>query len=170
MDFYKDTIDINYFPAFVPWHTISLNKIFKITNDNKYRDALFLFNDKLIKMQNQSGHPYVDFLGRFYDPEHAEYGVPHSASTGVYTEGLCYAYEIAARSNEYERMFEYKKAVFLGAHNLINLQFNGPDMYYIQNPERVEGAIRTSEDNSSIRVDNTQHMIDAFHQILSVFN
>ena len=46
-------------------------------------------------MQNQTGEPYPDFLGRFYDPEHPEYGPPNSGSTSPYVESLAYAYEIA---------------------------------------------------------------------------
>jgi hypothetical protein len=51
----------------------------------------------------------------------------------------------------------------------MNLQFTGPDMYYLGHPERVEGAVKFSESNSSIRVDNTQHTIDAFNRITALF-
>lgn len=167
---YLDDLDDNYLPAFVPWHTMSLYKLYMITKDEKYRDAIFTFNDKLIQMQNQDGKPYVDYLGRFYDPDYPEYGVPHAASTAIYVEGLCYAYEIAALEKDMDRLYEYKKAIFLGAHNLMNLQFSGADMYYLHHPERVEGAIKTSEDTNSIRVDNTQHTIDAFTRIVTIFD
>ena len=166
---YVDLMDINYFPAYVPWHTISLYRLYKITGLEKYADAIFKLNDELIRMQNQDGKQYIDYLGRFYDSNHPEYGVPFSGSTAVYVEGLAYAYEIAELENDYDKMYEYKKSIFLGSHNLINLQFKGPDMYYMSHPERVEGAVRYRVEDNRIRVDTTQHTIDAFEKILEIF-
>ncbi len=166
---YVDNMQENYFPAYVPWHTISLYKLYGITGNDRYVDAIFKMNDEIIKMQNQDGKPYIDYLGRFYDPEHPEYGVPFSGSTAVDVEGLVYAYEIAEQENDLERMYEYKKAIFLGAHNLMNLQFNGSNMYYLSRPERAVGAIRYKVDDHRIRIDTTQHTIDAFNRILEVF-
>ncbi len=166
---YADKMEENYYPAYVPWHSICLNKFYKMTGDKKYRDAIFKLNDELVKMQNQDGKPYIDYLGRFYDPDHPEYGTPHSASTAVYVEGLTYAYEIAELEGDTDRMYEYKKSIFLGAHSLMNLQFDGPDMYYLADPEKVDGAIRVSVSENRIRVDTTQHTIDAFIRILEIF-
>jgi len=166
---YVDDMEINYFPAYVPWHTISLYKLYMITESEKYKDAIYKLNDEIVRMQNQDGKPYIDFLGRFYDPDHPEYGVPFSGSTAVDIEGLTYAYELAKLDEDYERMYEYKKSILLGAHNLINLQFDGADMYYLSHPERVEGAIRYRVDDHRIRIDTTQHTIDAFSRILDIF-
>ncbi len=166
---YVDDMEINYFPAYVPWHTISLYKLYMITESEKYKDAIYKLNDEIVRMQNQDGKPYIDFLGRFYDPDHPEYGVPFSGSTAVDIEGLTYAYELAELDEDYERMYEYKKSILLGAHNLINLQFDGADMYYLSHPERVEGAIRYRVDDHRIRIDTTQHTIDAFSRILDIF-
>jgi hypothetical protein len=166
---YVTNIDTNYYPGYVPWHTMSLYKLYTATKSDKYADAIFIMNDKLIEMQNHDGRPYMDLLGQFYDPVHPEYGVPFSGSTGVDLDGLINAYKIAAVRNDYERMYEYKKAIFLGAHNLINLQFKGADMYYLSHPERVWGAIRFNADDNRIRVDATQHMADAFIGIMETF-
>ena len=166
---YVDLIDENYFPAYVPWHTMSLFKLYQITGSEKYKDAIFTLNDRLIQMQNQDGKPYIDYLGKFYDHEHPEYGVPFSGSTSVYVEGLTYAYELAELVGDYERMYEYKKAILLGVHNLINLQFDGADMYYLSHPERVKGAIRYRVDDNRIRIDTTQHTIDAFIRVMDIF-
>jgi AMMECR1 domain-containing protein len=166
---YVDEMEENYFPAYVPWHTISLYKLYGITYDEKYVDAIFKMNDEIIKMQNQDGKPYIDYLGRFYDPEHPEYGVAFSGSTAVDVEGLVYAYEAARQKNDLERMSEYKKAIFLGAHNLMNMQFKDSNMYYLSHPERVVGSIRYDVDDHRIRIDTTQHTIDAFQKIIEVF-
>jgi AMMECR1 domain-containing protein len=163
---YVGRMDENYFPAYVPWHTISLYKLYKITGSIEYRDAIFKLNDKIIQMQNQDGKPYIDYLGRFYDPEHPEYGVPFSGSTAIDIEGLTYAYELATAENDYGRMYNYEKSILLGAHNIINLQFDGTDMYYLSYPERVKGAIRFRVDDNRIRIDTTQHALDAFNRIM----
>ena len=166
---YVDLMDKNYFPAYVPWHTISLYNLYMITGLDEYRDAIFAMNDKLIQMQNQDGKPYIDFLGRFYDPRHPEYGVPFSGSTAVYVEGLTYAYELAELAGDHDRMYEYKKSILLGVHNLINLQFDGAGMYYLSHPERVQGAIRYRVDDNRIRIDTTQHAIDALARVMDIF-
>lgn len=45
---YVDHIEENYYPAYVPRHTISLYHAYQITQEKKYADAIFLLNDKLI--------------------------------------------------------------------------------------------------------------------------
>ena len=160
--------DEYYYPAFIPWHSQCLNKLYKITGDSKYSDAIFKITNKVLELQDQEGKPYIDFLGRFYNPETPQYGTPHSASTAVYLEGVAYAYEIAEMVEDFERVYEYKKSIVLGTHNLMNLQFKGADMYYMANPQRVWGAIRVGVDNSRIRIDTTGHTIDAFRKIIEV--
>jgi hypothetical protein len=166
---YVENIDENYSPAYVPWQTMCLNKLYKITGDRKYIEPIFILNDRLIEMQNQTGEPYPDFLGRFYDPQHPEYGPPNSGSTSPYVESLAYAYEIAKMEDDRARMAEYKKAIVLGIHNLMNLQFKGSDMYYLGHPERVEGALRYRMYDNRIRIDTTQHTIDAIEKVIEVF-
>ena len=171
LDKYVDNMeeDEYYYPAFIPWHSQCLNKLYKITGDSKYSDAIFKITDKVLELQDQKGKPYIDFLGRFYNPETPQYGTPHSASTAVYLEGVAYAYEIAEMVEDFERVYEYKKSIVLGTHNLMNLQFKGADMYYMANPQRVWGAIRVEVDNSRIRIDTTGHTIDAFRKIVEIF-
>jgi hypothetical protein len=166
---YVDNIDENYSPALVPWQTMSLSKLYMITGDRKYIEPIFILNDSLISIQNQTGKPYPDFLGRFYDPEHPEYGPPNSGSTSPYVESLAYAYEIAKMEDDEVRMAVYKQAIILGIHSLMNCQFKGPDMYYLTNPERVEGALRYRMYDNRIRIDTTQHTIDALLKVVEVF-
>ena len=169
VDKYVTHLSENYYPAYVPWHTQSLSALFKITGDDEYADAIFVLNDELLKIMNQTGEPYPDLLGRFYDPAHPEYGTPHSSSDAVYTEGLAYAYEIAGLVGDEEHREKYRQAGILGVHNLMNLQFRGNNMYYLQHPERVVGAIRYNVQDNRIRIDTTQHTIDAFIKLLEEF-
>ncbi len=166
---YVTNLKDNYYPAYVPWHTQSLNKLYKITGDKRFVDAIFIMNDELLMIQNHTGQPHRDFLGRFYSSEHPEYGKPHSSSDSVYTEGLAYAYEIAKLVGDRQHAQKYKNAIMLGIHNLSNLQFQGSNMYYLEYPERVKGAIRCNVSDNRIRIDTTQHTIDAFMKTLELF-
>ena len=166
---YVDEMRSNYYPAYVPWHTQSLHALYRITKDEKYAKAALTLNDELIKIQNTSGQPSKDFLGRFYSPDHPQYGSPHSASDGVYVEGLAYAYELAEWLGDEARMQKYRAAIEIGAHNLMNLQYKDESMYFLEYPERVQGALRFRVDDNRIRIDTTQHMMDAFRKILQIF-
>ena len=163
-DFYIDRyvvhLEDNYYPAYVPWHTQSLNKLYKITGEKKYADAIMILNDELLKIQDTND---CSTLGRFYDPMHPEYGSPHSSSDGVYIEGLAYAYEIARLINDTKHQNKYKIGIMLGVHNLISLQYDSSD-------DKIDGAIRYNIDDYHIRIDTTQHTIDAFRKILDVFD
>ena len=159
----------NYYPAYVPWHTQSLNKLWKLTGEKKYADAIFALNDELIKIQNTDSDPGAEYSGRFYHPDHPEYGAPHSSSDAIYTEGLSYAYEIAGIVGDKEHQETYRRAIILGAQNLINLQCKDSNIYNFQHPERVRGAIRYGAHDNRIRIDTTQHTIDAFMKIIQVF-
>lgn len=171
-DFYLEKyvthLEENYYPAYVPWHSQSLNKLYKITKDKKYAEAIFILNDKLLEIQNAVGLPYKDLKGRFYSADTPQYGTPHSASDSVYVEGLAYGYEIAKMLGDKDHEERYRTAILLGVKNLINLQYKGPKMYFMKYPERVEGAIKYRVDDIRIRIDTTQHTIDAFRKILEV--
>ncbi len=166
---YVDKLSENYYPAYVPWHTQSLHLLYKISQDEKYARAALTLNDELLKIQNTSGLPCPDFLGRFYHPDFPQYGSPHSASDGVYVEGIAYAYELADWLGDEARKNTYKKAIEIGVHNLLYLQYKDSNSYYMAHPDRVKGAIRFRADDNRIRIDTTQHMMDAFRKILEIF-
>lgn len=156
---YVDDITKNYYPAYVPWHTLSLNKLYKITKDPLFVKAIFTLNDRLLTMQDTKKR-----VGRFYNPKTPEYGTPHSSSDAVYTEGLAYAFEIAAMVQDTKRQRQYYRAIRMGVHNLLSLQ-------YLDTPDpKLYGSFRYSIKKWGIRVDTTQHAIDGFTKILSVID
>ena len=164
-DFYIDKyvvhLEDNYYPAYVPWHTQSLNKLYNITGNQTYADAVLILNDKLLELQNTGGPP--EHLGRFYNDSTPQYGSPHSSSDGIYTEGLAYAYEIAVHLNDTNHQEKYTNAIMLGVQNLISLQYNSSD-------KKINGAIRCTVDDLRIRIDTTQHTIDAMRKILEIYD
>jgi hypothetical protein len=157
---YVERMEQNYHPAYVPWHTQSLYDLYLITGNRSYADAVFILNDRVLELQD-NGSSYYDYRGRFYNPATQQYGSPHSSSDGVFTEGLAYAYRLAVLLNDSTRASTYRESILRSFENLERLQFTDEKMYYLSQPERVEGAMRTSITNNIVRVDNTQHMLDA---------
>lgn len=167
---YVDEMDENYYPAYVPWHTMSLYKLYRITGDEKYADAILTLNDKLLEIQQLEKPRYPDIWGRFFNPRFRQYGMPHSSSTGIYCEGMVYAYEIARMRGDHERMDRYRRSILLASLNIMNMQFGEGDTFYLGHPERVYGALKAGVHQNYIRVDTTQHSADAFTRILKVFS
>ncbi len=158
-------IDENYYPAYVPWHTLSLALLFKRTGDTRYAEAIFMMTDKLLELLDRS-----EFVGRFYNPATPEYGTPHASSDAVYTEGLATAYAVAKKTGDAERASRYREALALAFHNLERLQFS-PAWYRIfDDPEsagKLDGGIQTGVCDTRVRVDTTAHTADALHAIIS---
>lgn len=164
IDRYVKQIDVNFYPAYVPWHTQSLSLLFKITGDGRYAQAALLLNDRLLEIQDTS-----NYVGRFYNPLTPQYGTPHSASDGVYIESLAYALEIAQCLNDAPRVQLYRNAIMLAAENLRSLQYHpGSENEFGVPNERLVGGIRISPDRPNIRIDNVQHCIDACRKIADV--
>ena len=161
---YVENINQNYHPAYVPWHVMSLNNLYKLTQDQRYADAVYILTDKVLELLDRQV-----FVGRFYDPATPEYGTPHSSSDGVYTEGLAYAYEIAILNGDEIRQQRYRKALELAIFNLASLQYRYPvfDEGQVE-PSKYIGGIRIRHDSSWIRIDTIGHALDAFDKILEI--
>jgi len=160
---YATDLEENYYPAYVPWHSIALNKLYKITGDKTYAGAIFTMTDKLLEIQDTT-----TIQGRFYNPATPEYGRPHAASDAVYTEGLAYAYEVAVLVDDTEKAKQYEKAMWLGVKNLLSLQYTQETESYPLPAYTYVGGFQTNLVDPYIRVDNTQHAHDALTKILSL--
>lgn len=65
----------------------------------------------------------------------------------------------------------YRNAILLGLRSLRQLQFRHPsDMYYITNRDRVQGGLRTTTYDNTLRLDNVQHGLMAIHRILTLWS
>lgn len=157
-------------PAFIPWHTQALVKVWMKTQDPELSDFVFEMNDWLLGVQEWDGARYPDSRGRFYDGARP-FGPPHASSTGVYLEGLIDAYRMAVAIGDEERRHAYRRAILRGLRSLMQLQFRDEvDMFYISKPKAVYGGIRTTLYDNSIRVDNVQHGLMGILRILETFN
>lgn len=154
---YVRNIADNFYPAYVPWHTIAYRHLYELTKAGKFAEAVFTLNDKLLELQDRSYR-----IGRFFNPETPQYGLPHSSSDGVYTEGLAYAFEVALRTGDQVRAERYLEAITIALKNIASLQYRekldeSPLPFYV-----YRGAIRTNAGkNRWARIDNAQHTIDA---------
>ena len=167
---YVDEIEEHYYPAYVPWHTQSLRKLYEMTGEQRYALAIFTMTDRLLEIQNQDGAGDRYYLGRFFNPATPQYGSPHASSDAVYTEGLAHAFEVAVLLEDRVRIERYGHALRLGLHNLLNLQYRDARLYFLRRPQAVDGALRIHTTDNKIRVDTTQHALDAFDRIRSLLD
>lgn len=155
-------------PAFVPWHTQAYASVFERTGDPELRAFSFEMNDWLLLLQQGDELDHPDLAGRFYDPDQPELGPPHASSTGVYLEGLADAFALALAAGDEPRADAYAAALCAGIRNLRQLQFKEPsELYYIAQPSRVAGALRTNGYDNTIRVDNVQHGLMALLKLVA---
>ena len=157
VELYVENIDANYSPTYVPWHTLSLSLAYAITGDRTYADAAFTITDRLLELIDTTEH-----LGRFYSEQFAEYGGPHSASDGVYTEGVAVALRLALSLGETERERRYRRALGYALMNLMRLQFVDGDEKDSVRAQRSLGSLRVRSGSRETRLDCSQHAIDAF--------
>jgi hypothetical protein len=145
-------------PAFIPWHTQAYAQLYLATHDQEFLDFVFQMNDDLLSLQQVAETIYLDLEGRFHNPDRAEWGPPHSSSTGVYLEGLVVALALAIQVGDQARVQRYHQAIWRGVRSLRQLQFRDlSDMFYISKPTSVQGGIRTTVYDNTIRIDNVQH-------------
>ncbi len=171
-EYYYDWHRENRNPAFVPWHTMAYFKVWKITKDHFFEEAILDMNDWLVhEMQELDRIAYPDVRGRFYSRKHQNYGPPHASSTGVYLLGLADAFCLAREIGDSKRQRVYRLAILRGLRSIMQLQFvDETDMYYISQRNRVLGGLRTTVYNNEIRIDNVEHALMATLKILKVFS
>lgn len=170
-EYYRQWHLENRNPAFVPWHTQAYYNLWQITPDEDLEQFIFQMNDWLLEMQQGESNQFPDTMGRFYDPTRQHFGPPHASSTAVYVEGLIDAYRLAEEVGDYDRAQKYRAAILRGTRSLMQLQYTDDiDMYYINQRDRVQGGLRTTVYDNTIRVDNVQHAYMAVRKIPSLFS
>ena len=167
--FYREKIQSNFLPQYVPWHTIAYAEIFEVTSEKKYADFIFWMNDKLIgeMLETNSSNPHT--LGRFYnEAKSGVYGPPHSSSTSVYVEGISYALTVAQEVGDKELIEKYSQAIILGIRSLLDLQFTVQNSKEFIYPKKIIGAVRRTVDRNEIRIDQIGHTANALARALQI--
>jgi len=153
-------------PAFVPWHTQACFMLYRLRPDPQLCDWIFEMNDWLLPFQQWGEVKAEDCKGRFYDPE-KPWGPPHASATGVYLEGLADAFWLARDRGDARRTEAYALVIRRALRDVLQLQFRTDvDMYYIGKRTRVLGAVRSTQYDNEIRVDNVQHNLMALMKLL----
>lgn len=170
-EFYRRWHRQNRNPAFVPWHTQAAARIYMSTQKPDLKEFIFEMNDWLLSMQQWDKAEYPDFRGQFWDPKRPEFGNrPHVSSTGVYLEGLVWAYRVADQSGDRQRAQNYRLAILRGLRSLRQHQFvDEVDLFYATAPEAAVGGLRSTVYDSAIRVDNGAHALNALLDIEATF-
>jgi len=154
----------NYYPASVPWQTLACSALYRITKNERYAEAIFILNEKLLEIQETSGNP-----GRFTNPDMTRYGGTHSSSDGVYTESLAYALQLAIEKKDAPREKLFRRAIALAVRNLASLQYKKEPLRLGSGQPSVVGAIRVRDNDGFVRIDCVQHALDAFMKIREIW-
>jgi hypothetical protein len=162
---YVSDIHENYHPAYVPWHTLALHRLYVTTGERSYASAAFLLLDTLLAIQDT-----VDVSGRFFNRDYTEFGPPHAAADAVYTEALAYGYELAHLTKDDTRLERYGKALRRALRHLLSLQITIARAAKLPDHARSVGAFRSGLGSWRIRIDNTQHALDALRKVLQLRN
>ena len=168
--FYRDWHRADRNPAFIPWHTQAYVSLWRDTREWEPASFALEMNDWLAEFQQWDDAPAPDLRGRFYDPDHPEYGPPRASSDGVYLEGLIAAYGLARDLGDAARAESYRVAIVRVLRNAMQLQLTDDvDMFHVSKRDRVAGGMRTTVYDNEIRVDNVQHVLMGVLTVLEMF-
>ena len=155
---YLTNIDKIYYGTLIPGNTKSLFKLYQIKHEDFYLSIIKNLNDIILNYQIRYGSSIGHFDNLLIDKNNYSF----SSIDGLITEGLLYSYDLLKLNISYN-ISNYKIGLILGAYNLIKLQYKGIN-------EKVEGAIKYSNNTDIIRIDSTQNSIDTFLKILDTFD
>lgn len=167
--YYRTMLGAEWYPQYAPWHMQAYTILYEIAPSEEYAAYVYSLADQLIEtMLGEDEEALADEIGRFYNPNHPEWGPPHSSSTGIYTEGLTYALELALLRGDTERVERYRTAILVGSRALLALQWTPESAYYLEHPERVVGALKRSITDNRHRVDQIGHAVNALVRVRTI--
>ena len=162
---YVDQLESHYYPAYVPWHTLSLSKLYELEPNARYAQAIFRPNDELLKILDRTDH-----VGRFYNPRYPQYGQPHSSADGIYTESLLYAWEMARRIADSASRSALCPGGTARAQSFMRTAVQGSRARFFCTAGKVYRRLAHRARRLRIRLDTTQHAMDAFRKYVELTN
>lgn len=137
--------------SFMPWATIAMSRIARITGDHKYAEFAFEMTDRILYWQN-------------LNPDKIEYGslfgVP-TVFTSTWMEGVGEALLLARDWREAKKENVYFDRLMIALGWLNKLQYSDSEITSLSYPKSAVGGYRRSLIEPEIRIDNTQHAISA---------
>ena len=166
LPYYRVKLADDFYPQYAPWHMQAYTIAYKNTQNEAYAEYVYWLADKLIETMLAEDYAALpDEEGRFSNAMHPEWGPPHSSSTGIYTEGLTYALELAQLRGDSERIEQYQKAVLSGTRSLLHVQWTPESAYYLKYPERTVGAFKRTVTDNRHRIDQLGHALNALTRV-----
>ena len=155
--------------AFVPWHTRAYCSLWKHTHSREFESFVFEMNDWLAGWQRWDDASSPDLKGTFGARSSADF--PHVSSTGVYIESIAEAFALAKAVGDRARAARYRLVIQRGLRAVRRHQFRGPvDAWFVRNPERVAGGLRSNMHDPSIRIDSVSENLMALWRVQEVFS
>ena len=166
---YHAKLEADFYPQYAPWHMQAYTIAYTETQNEAYAEYVYWLADRLIEtMLEKDRDALPDEEGRFYNTDEPKWGVVHSSSTGIYTEGLTYAYELAKERGDTAREKQYRKAILSGVRSLLGVQWTPASAYYLEHPERVVGAFKRTVTDNRHRIDQIGHATNALARTFNI--
>ena len=162
-EFYAQTM-LRESVSFNPVQILAFAGAYERSRDTAYRDAIFAWSDRLVGTQQLSGDD-PKLIGLFADSENQR-TLTTSANTATSIQALTQAYLLALDEGDAARQERYKTAIFLGAYNLLNLQYGAVSALAFPYPRSMVGGIRNAADDPRIRVNAVRETIEALQLVL----
>ena len=170
-DYYWPKLKEDFMPQYAPWHIQAYSSFYSSTHDKKYSEYVLWLADGLIDtMLAHDPEALPDEVGRFYNPEYPTWGPPHSASTGVYLEGLTYAYAIAKERGDTIREKKYLRSILSATRSLLLVQWTPENAYFLASPQRAVGSFKISITDNRIRIDQIGHSANALTRVYTILS
>jgi len=135
------------------WLMQALEALYKIRRDRAYADHAMALAESMVAEQYTDVDP-VGFAGAFRP------GVPRSTPAASRAEGMLAAYRLAVSLGD-SRASVISAALKASARFQLTQQFNGPNSFFLDNPERAAGGFRASITSMRIRIDFVQHNVSS---------
>ena len=135
------------------WLMQALEALHKIRRERPFAEHALALADAMLAEQYTEGDP-VGFAGGFRP------GVPRSTPAASRAEGMLAAYRLAVSMGD-SRAAGIATALKASARFQLTQQFNGPNSFFLGNPDRASGGFRASITSMRIRIDFVQHNVSS---------
>lgn len=140
--------------AFIPWTVQACALMFELTAEVDYANFVFLLEDFQLTQQNLDAR----------DPEYGSFHGIATVNAGSYLEGLAAAIATAERLHHEPNRMRYTARAKMACAWLLELQYMDTDK--AERPYLAYGGFQKSLHEPQLRIDNTQHAVTAFAEVL----
>ncbi len=153
--------DDRWGPIAPAWFTQPLTVLYRNTKDARWRDLIFLINDRVLKAYelNKAFASYYDYDG-VLAPKPGFNG--NNSITAAALESLVDGAWVARESGDTARYERYTDVARRTIAYLVRLQYTPANTYYVRHRSRVVGGFKKDLENNLVWMDNVWHLTSAF--------